>query len=78
MDICSSFIRHSMQVETGQLGQLVDILAAIMESESPLSCAGAILKNRHVCYGTSRLKNRVCAVTRDALLITPTLKSNKR
>ena len=28
----------------------------------PLSCAGAILKNRPVCYGTSRLKNRFCAV----------------
>ena len=31
-----------------------------------LSCAGAILKNRPVCYGTSRLKSRVCAVTRYA------------
>ena len=47
-------------------------------SINPLSCAGAILKNRPVCYGTSRLKNRVCAVTRYALLKTPTLKSNKR
>ena len=37
-----------------------------------LSCAGAILKNRPVCYGTSRLKNQVCAVTRFTLLITPT------
>ena len=44
---------------------------------SSLSCAGAILKNRPVCYGTSRLKSRVCAVTRYALLKTPTLKSNK-
>ena len=43
-----------------------------------LSCAGAILKNQPVCYGTSRLKIRVCAVTRYALLKTPTLKSNKR
>ena len=43
-----------------------------------LSCAGAILKNRPVCYGTSGLKNRVYAVTRNALLKTPTLKSNKR
>ena len=41
------------------------------------SCAGAILKNRPVCYGTSRLKSRVCAVMRYALLKTPTLKSNK-
>ena len=31
-----------------------------------------------VCYGTSRLKSRVCAVTRCTLLKTPTLKSNKR
>ena len=43
-----------------------------------LSCAGAILKNRPVCYGTSRLKIRVCAVTQYALFKTPTLKSNKR
>ena len=41
-------------------------------------CACAILKDRPVCYGTLRLKNRVCAVTRCALLKTPTLKSNKR
>ena len=41
-------------------------------------CACAILKDRPVCYGTSRLKNRVCAVTRCSLLKTPTLKSNKR
>ena len=41
-------------------------------------CACAILKDRPVCYGTSRLKNRVCAVMRCALLKTPTLKSNKR
>ena len=41
-------------------------------------CACAILKDRPVCYGTSRLKSRVCAVTRCALLKTPTLKSNKR
>ena len=40
-------------------------------------CACAILKDRPVCYGTSRLKSRVCAVTRYALLKTPTLKSNK-
>ena len=39
-------------------------------------CACAILKDRPVCYGTSRLKSRVCAVTRCALLKTPTLKSN--
>ena len=43
-----------------------------------LSCAGMILKNGPVCYGTSQLKIRVCAVTRYALLKTPTLKSNKR
>ena len=41
-------------------------------------CTCAILKDRPVCFGTSRLKNRVCAVTRCALLETPTLKSNKR
>ena len=41
-------------------------------------CACAILKDRPVCYGTSRLKSRVCAVTWGALLKTPTLKSNKR
>ena len=43
-----------------------------------LSCTGAILKNQPVCDGTSRLKIQVCAVTRYALLKTPTLKSNKR
>ena len=43
-----------------------------------LSCAGAILKNWPVCYGTSRLKIRVYAVTRYTLLKIPTLKSNKR
>ena len=43
----------------------------------PLPCAGAILKNRPVCYGTSQLKIRVCAVTRYALLKRPTFKSNK-
>ena len=41
-------------------------------------CACAILKDRPVCYGTSRLKSRVCAVTQCALLKTPKLKSNKR
>ena len=41
-------------------------------------CACAILKYRPVCYGTSRLKSQVCAVTRCTLLKTPTLKSNKR
>ena len=43
-------------------------------------CACAILKDGPVCYGTSRLKSWVCAVTvtRCALLRTPTLKSNKR
>ena len=29
-------------------------------------CAGAILKNRPVCYGTSQLKTRVCAVVYQA------------
>ena len=46
--------------------------------ENCIVCAGAILKDQPVCYGTSRLKNRVCAVTQCALLKTPTLKSNKR
>ena len=49
-----------------------------MNGPAPLSqkkviiivCACAILKDRPVCYGTSRLKNRVCAVTRCALLKT--------
>ena len=49
-----------------------------MTSRTDIVCACAILKDRPVCYGTSRLKNRVCAVMRCALLKTPTLKSNKR
>ena len=47
-------------------------------SQFSIVCACEILKDRPVCYGTLRLKNRVCAVTRCALLKTPTLKSNKR
>ena len=42
-----------------------------------LSAQAQYSKDRPVCYGTSRLKNRVCVVTRYALLKTPTLKSNK-
>ena len=49
-----------------------------VDNYTSLSCAGAILKNQPVCYGTSRLKIWVCAVTRYALLKTPMLKSNKR
>ena len=49
-----------------------------LKKKAAIVCACAILKDRPVCYGTSRLKSRVCAVTRCALLRTPTLKSNKR
>ena len=53
-------------------------LSPIVSSRDPIFCAGAILKDRPVCYGTSRLKSWVCVVTRCALLKTPRLKSNKR
>ena len=50
----------------------------LFRSNVLIVCACAILKDRPVCYKTLRLKSRVCAVTRCALLKTPTLKSNKR
>ena len=62
----------------GRLGVSWGVLGCPGVLRLTVVCACAILKDRPVCYGSSRLKSRVCAVTRCALLKTPTLKSNKR
>ena len=72
------FVFTSRHVKNDNSNTCAHAKVAQLTNTFALSCAGAILKNRPVCYGTSQLKSRICAVTRYALLKRPTLKSNKR